>query len=320
MPTYNYARYISGAIESVLNQRFEDFELIVLDDCSTDNTQEVVGRFLCDKRVSFEKNEQNVGMVGNWNKCLSKARGEYIKFVFSDDMLASDDALGLMAGIMDSDPSVALVASARHVIDSESRIVGLASHFPPGFAADGTDIINRCLRRGTMLKNFIGEPTVVMFRRADSVRGFDERYQQLVDLEMWFHLLEKGRFAFLAQPLASFRVHTGQKSRANLLGLKYLDDEFRLLVEYSSKPYCRINFIRKLYRASEILYVIWKCGKNGIITREEASARIRARCSCLSFGCHYIAFKVLRRLLKFETNTEIDRKIYGAPGQNPFGL
>ena len=97
IPTYNYAHYISFAVESVLNQQFTDFELIIVDDCSKDNTEEVVSRFLYDKRVSFEKNERNLGLVGNWNKCLSKARGEYIKFVFADDMLASDEALGRMA-------------------------------------------------------------------------------------------------------------------------------------------------------------------------------------------------------------------------------
>ncbi|HIJ77231.1 MAG TPA: glycosyltransferase family 2 protein, partial [Deltaproteobacteria bacterium] len=113
IPTYNYAHYIAPAIESVLNQRLTDFELIILDDCSKDNTEEAVSRFLNDKRVLFEKNERNLGLVANWNKCISMARGEYIKFVFADDMLASQEVLGLMAGILDSDPSVTLVASAR---------------------------------------------------------------------------------------------------------------------------------------------------------------------------------------------------------------
>ena len=94
IPTYNYAHYISFAVESILSQQFTDFELIIVDDCSKDNTEEIVSRFLCDKRVSFEKNERNLGLVANWNKCLSKAKGEYIKFVFADDMLASGRGFG----------------------------------------------------------------------------------------------------------------------------------------------------------------------------------------------------------------------------------
>ena len=148
IPTYNYAHYISFAVESILSQQFTDFELIIVDDCSKDNTEEIVSRFLCDKRVSFETNERNLGLVANWNKCFSKAKGEYIKFVCADDMLASGQALGRMASILDSNPSVSLVASARYLIDSESRITGLVSHFPPDFIANGEDVIGRLPERG----------------------------------------------------------------------------------------------------------------------------------------------------------------------------
>ena len=96
IPTYEYAHYIPFAIESILSQRFADFELIIVDDCSRDNTGEVVRRFQYDKRVLFERNERNLGLVANWNKCLAVAKGEYMKFVFADDMLASNEALGRM--------------------------------------------------------------------------------------------------------------------------------------------------------------------------------------------------------------------------------
>lgn len=315
IPTYNYAHYISVAIESILNQRFTDFELIIVDDCSKDSTEEVVGRFLHDKRFLFEQNESNLGLVGNWNKCLSKARGEYIKFVFADDMLASDEALGRMAGILDSDPSVTLVASARHIINSQSEIIGLASHFPPDFIADGPEIIGRCLTENS---NLIGEPTAVMFRRADSVRGFDERYHHLVDMEMWFHLLEKGRFAFVAEPLASFRIHLAQKTKENVTRLVHLDDQYLLLKEYLGASHLDMNFIRKFYLKFDILYCIRKYGKNGVITREEATRRIRARCPFQRFYCHYVMYKILKKL--FRMDRKPDRKINGDPAQNPFGL
>lgn len=315
IPTYNYARYISFTIESILNQRFTDFELIVLDDCSKDNTEEVVSRFLHDKRVSFERNEKNLGLAGNWNKCLSKAKGEYIKFVFADDVLASDEALGLMAGVLDSDPSVSLVASGRHLIDSESKIIGFASHFPPNFVADGLEVINLCLKEDT---NKIGEPTVVMFRRADCLRGFDERYQQLLDQEMWFHLLEKGRFAFIAQPLASFRIHPGQKTKENAADLMDIDDRYLLLSEYFSKPYCQLSFVSKFYMLFEILYSVRKYGKKGVITKEEVKRRIGKHCSYSRFWYRYVIYKLLRRL--FRILGKPVRTWSGDPEQNPFGL
>src|SRR5208283_5386629 len=310
IPTYNYAHYISFAVESILSQQFTDFELLIVDDCSQDNTEEVVNRFLYDKRVLFEKNERNLGLVGNWNKCLSKARGEYIKFVFADDMLASDNALGRMAGMLDLDPSVSLVASARHLIDSRSQIIGLTSLFPPDFIADGPEVIDRCLYE----HNVIGEPTVVMFRRADCARGFDERYQHLVDMEMWLHLLEKGRFAFIAEPLACFRVHSGQKTKQNLARSVHLDDLYLLLKEYLGKPYLHISPVMKFHLTFDVHYNSVKLWRRGIITREEATRRIMAHCSYLQFYCYYPIHKLMRLLLKIRR--KIDLKTGGKAGQN----
>ena len=103
IPTYNYAHYLPLAIESVLNQDFTDFGLIIQDDCSTDNTDEIVERYLSDRRLIFETNESNLGLAGNWNLCLAKARGEYIKFIFADDLLASQDCLAKMFSVLDRD-------------------------------------------------------------------------------------------------------------------------------------------------------------------------------------------------------------------------
>src|ERR1700691_6171602 len=94
IPTYNYARYLAEAIESVLEQDFQDFELLIVDDCSSDNTAEVVQPFCArDARVRFAVNPTNLGMVNNWQRCLDHARGSYIKFLFGDDTLANPQAL-----------------------------------------------------------------------------------------------------------------------------------------------------------------------------------------------------------------------------------
>src|SRR5688572_5841450 len=86
IPTYNYAHYLDEAIKSVLNQTFSDFELIIVDDKSSDNTSEVVQKFLSDPRVSFYINDENLGLVHNFNRCLEYAKGDYIKFLMADDI------------------------------------------------------------------------------------------------------------------------------------------------------------------------------------------------------------------------------------------
>src|SRR5580658_942536 len=106
MPTYNYAGFLPEAVESVLAQDFRDFELLIVDDCSSDNTAEVVRPFCSrDARVHFAINSTNLGMADNWNHCLDQARGEYIKFLFGDDKLFHRQALGKMLALMGRHPS-----------------------------------------------------------------------------------------------------------------------------------------------------------------------------------------------------------------------
>ena len=85
MPSYNTAKYIEKAIRSVIFQTYSDWELLIVDDCSTDNTDDVVRQFLSDERITYLKNERNLGAAISRNKALSKARGRWVAFLDSDD-------------------------------------------------------------------------------------------------------------------------------------------------------------------------------------------------------------------------------------------
>src|SRR5215203_3758698 len=86
-PTYNYGHYLSEAIASVLSQTYTDFELVILDNFSTDNTADVASSFLGDSRVKYYRNERNIGSINNFNEAINRASGEYIQFLFADDLL-----------------------------------------------------------------------------------------------------------------------------------------------------------------------------------------------------------------------------------------
>lgn len=86
MPSYNTAQYIEKTIKSVLNQTYTNWELIIVDDCSTDNTDEVVKNYLSDKRIKYLKNEQNSGAAVSRNRALREAKGQWISFLDSDDL------------------------------------------------------------------------------------------------------------------------------------------------------------------------------------------------------------------------------------------
>jgi glycosyltransferase involved in cell wall biosynthesis len=85
VPNYNYGEYIGDTIQSILNQTYTDFELIIVDDTSTDNSMDVINSFH-DKRIQVHKNEHNLGITANWNKCLEYAKGDYIAIFHSDDI------------------------------------------------------------------------------------------------------------------------------------------------------------------------------------------------------------------------------------------
>ncbi|PTY03738.1 glycosyl transferase family 2 [Opitutaceae bacterium EW11] len=213
IPTYNYARFLPEAIESVLVQRGVEFEILISDDASTDGSDRLIRRYASeDKRIRNLQRTRNLGMVANWNACLSEARGEYIKFVFGDDCLATPDALARWCEMLDEHPEASLAASARYVINGRSELREVWDEWrKPGEFA-GHDVIARCL---SLDKNLIGEPTAVMFRRIQAARGFDENLRQIVDLEMWFHLLHHGTMVYDRTPLCAFRVHVGQQTALN---------------------------------------------------------------------------------------------------------
>lgn len=86
MPSYNTEDFIAESIQSVINQTYNNWELIIVDDCSNDNTDEVVNRFLYDKRIKYLKNEQNIGAAKSRNRALLEAKGRWIAFLDSDDL------------------------------------------------------------------------------------------------------------------------------------------------------------------------------------------------------------------------------------------
>lgn len=230
IPNYNYARYLPEAIDSVLEQDFEDYELLVIDDASTDESADIIRSYgIRDARIRFRINETNRGMVSNLNDCLEWARGEYMKFLLADDKMVGGGALGKLVQIMDDHPSVRLVWSARQLIDEHSRPIRVRNYGPRSRIEPGIELILECLGN---FRNVIGEPSAVMFRRADAADEFDPGYRHLVDLEMWLRLLERGDFAYTPERLSAFRKHSRQQSEVIREEGRYQPEYVRLLEKY----------------------------------------------------------------------------------------
>jgi len=291
MPNYNFARYLPEAIESALRQSYTDFEFIIIDNCSTDNSVDIIKYYAeRDSRIRFSVNDRNIGPVNNMNLCLQQAQGEYVKFLFSDDLFVTDNALQWMVTILAEHDVISLVASARHVIDDQSNIIKTWSEYKGEIGYAGTKIIQDCLIEQ---KNKIGEPSVVLFRKKYAARGFDIRYKQAVDLEMWLHLLEQGDFAYISEPLCAFRQHLQQQTKVNIDDINFgtVEEPFLLLQNYAGKPYIKLPWLIREYMQYVPVFAIWKLYKKEKITRQGAIKKVREHYSWPKFIFYYPLFR-----------------------------
>lgn len=220
IPVYNGARYLGEAINSVLNQSFADFELIVIDDCSTDRSDLIIRSFN-DQRLRYEQNTVRLGLVENWNRCLKLSNGEYVCIFHQDDVMAPEN-LEKKVRALNAGSQVGLAFSAYEEIDSGGNLIGK-------FPVDDSDRdrIQNGLKSFEHLFsgiNIIGCPTVVARRECyDKLGGFDSRLPLTCDWEMWLRIALFYQLAYVDEPLLRYRWHDGNETNRfvnNLDGLK----------------------------------------------------------------------------------------------------
>lgn len=242
IPTYNYRHYLSDALDSALAQQFVDIEVVVVDNCSDDGTSELVETYhRRDNRIVLHRNSHNIGMPANFNRAMELAQGKYVKFLCADDILAKD-CVSKMVDVLQARPDVTLVGCRRSVFDSDKRTIRTMGYANRSFLRSGKEVIRDCYFKG----NLIGEPTAVLFRKADVVATFDEHYYQVLDMEMWFRLLEKGSFVFVLETLCRIREHESRGTLENLRRGKDALDKIRLFEEYGHKTYLRGSLMERL--------------------------------------------------------------------------
>jgi len=236
LPVFNGEPFLSTAIESVLEQTFSDFELIIIDDCSTDNSLKIIKEYAAiDQRIKHSSNNKNAGLFGNYNLCIEASSGEYIKPFAQDDLLHSD-MLEKMVAVLDAFPEVAMVGSSRTPIcpkgkriTSVTPLTTASSYLDVSRSVSGREVIKKSLNP---VVNFIGEPTAVIFRKEHAGSGFDSTYYHLGDLEYWFRILLNGRFAYVDEELCSFRIHSASTTATNRKFMLYAADMLRLGRQY----------------------------------------------------------------------------------------
>jgi len=235
IPVYNGGEYLCTCLESILGQTFSDFEVVAVDDCSSDESRNVIDRYAkMDDRVRVFQNSQNLGLVANWNRCVELARGQWLKFVFQDDWLAPD-CLRLMVEDAGKTGALLTVCRREYVFEDVStefrkRYPAVGQELSPGTVFPGKGLIspvevcNAVLDRGVI--NFVGEPTATLIDR-DAFRRFgvfNHRLIQWCDLEYWLRLAVNQGLSYIPEPLAFFRVHQNSTTSRNFNGRSFRGD------------------------------------------------------------------------------------------------
>lgn len=291
IPVFNGSDFLSACLDSVLAQDFTDCEILISEDGSTDDSTSIVERYAArDQRIRWWKNERNLGLAGNFNHCLREAQGEYIKFVLQDDLLLGPTALRLLVELMDAHPEVTLAGCASDIIDAKDRVIERRRPFQAGIR-NGRRLILQCLQEA----NLIGEPSVVLFRRAQVSAGFDETLPQLLDLDLWFQLLEHGDFGYLAHPLCAFRQHAAQQTRVNRDN--GIHDEALLTRKWLAKPWVQSGLTRQ-----SRFKLIRDLRRNHTPEAVKLSHDLRQSLGGLWYSLFWLRWKLIRPLQKIRTS------------------
>ncbi|HYM59283.1 MAG TPA: glycosyltransferase family A protein [Thermoanaerobaculia bacterium] len=195
MPVFNREEFVGAAIESVLAQDFADFEVLIVDDASTDRTPEILRTWAAkDDRIVVITAQQHLGIAGAPNLGLRHARAEYVARLDSDDLMMPD-RLAAQAAVLERHPEVVLVSSAYEMMDREGHPLGTFHEDEPH------EVVTFLLS----FYNIIGGGGHVMFRRSEvlALGGYDAAYPSSEDYDLWVRLLRTGRVVTL--PLIGMR-------------------------------------------------------------------------------------------------------------------
>lgn len=204
--SYNYDKYIKDAIESILNQSYSDFELVIIDDCSTDNSVKIIKQFE-DERIKFIQNEENLGLKSSMQKAISYCSGEWIAFLESDDLWLPD-TLEKRLACAEKYPQVGIIFNDVLEFGDEDWLLAVKNNF---------DRVRKILSKKTFPKNIFYDINVhnliltfssVMIKRElfENV-SFETPIDALLDWWLYIHVAYNTEAYYMKDKLTKWRQH-----------------------------------------------------------------------------------------------------------------
>ncbi len=229
--SYNRATYISRALDSILSQSYRDFEIIIIDDASTDNTEDIVKLYIGrDSRIKYFKNPENLGIARSRRKGILMSQGKYIAMLDSDDHWLGSEKLAKQMLVLEADKGIGLIGTGIVCIDESDQ----------DLKKDIYETDDEKIREKILAKNQFAQSSVVFRKDAYlATSGYLEKLVVCEDLDLWLAIGQKYKFANLAEPLVAYRLHSGGISKSRKREIARVTDN---LIDKYKKNYP--NYLR----------------------------------------------------------------------------
>jgi glycosyltransferase involved in cell wall biosynthesis len=200
IPSYNASKFIKKTIESVLDSTYQNFEIIVNDDASSDNTEDIV-KSIDDERIVFFKNKENLGVPRNWNCSVKRASGKYIGLLNHDD-LYGPFWLTFAIHVLEKYPHIGWVATAYQVINSNDQALQIVSHFAETREYNRSEAFLRIAKL-----DGLGPGAIVRREILDDVGFYDNGAGHSADTDLFMRLASRYPLYYSSKPHTTRRLH-----------------------------------------------------------------------------------------------------------------
>ena len=236
--TYNRERLLIKAIDSVLGQKFSDFELIIVDDSSADNTEDIVKKYLVDKRVKYIKIAKSKSISQVRNAAWPYVSGKYVAVLDSDDIWCDDLKLSKQFNFLENNPDFVVVGSGAALINSQDKILEYVSK--PESDSE--------IRKDFFVKNpFFHSSVIFRSELIKKIGGYDEKIKFGEDLDLWLRLGKEGKFYNFPEAMIKYRIHDDNEIKKHWSGA--ILDVLRIIKKnrktYNAGPSV---FLKKIFR------------------------------------------------------------------------
>jgi glycosyltransferase involved in cell wall biosynthesis len=243
MPAFQCEKYVAISIESILCQTFQDFEFIIIDDCSSDKTWEIIKHYARkDPRIQAIQNDKNLGIAGNRNKLIALAQGEFIAWQDADDISCAD-RIAKQCEFLHNHPEVGIVGGYLQFF-SEAGNAGVRK-----YATEDGQLRKRIYRYSP-----VAQPASMIRKICFEEFGeYDLRYPPAEDIDMSFRIGQKYRFANLPQIVLKYREHPGSATYTKLRKIELNTLEIRM--KYFIKRSYKATVLDLVYNVAQFMSI-----------------------------------------------------------------